>query len=1315
MTAELPFLGRAPHLETLTAALDEAAEGRRILAAIQGGAGSGKTRLLDEFEARAALRDVELRRAQAFPASATQPGAVAGDLDLADLEPVRPAVIVLDDAHWADATSISDLRSLLLQPRDRGLLIVLTHRPVDVRDAPTLQRLLEVSERRGDLRRLELGPLTSAALVGVIGGDEPGIVAERLLAVAGGSPLALEERVDQLVRSGALRREGDQLIPVGPIADWPEFRTFHQRVAELPRDAKLLVRSAALASHPIPLPVAANLLGDETDDVLDLAEDLVDQGFLSESPAGFLAPSTTEAEEVVNELGVVRRGRIHGALADAMTDAGLDEHQPGIVGTHQLRAGRFDEAVTSLAEAGLEAVGRSAFAEALPMVSDALEALEQVRSPDAELEGRLLFARARCYRMIGRSDLAADDADGAALRLTGEEQMRALGWRAQIADDLQQATQGEWLTAFAELEAARLEDHASHGAQLTLRAKMLGRLGMPAEADDCLRRGVRLLRIHGDDDDRFIGHWNGAWLAFDRGQVTEADAGFEYCTHQARHFAGEEWLTQAEAWRSRSLFWKGHVTEAIDTYDRTIDAADRTDNRIPVFLAALGRAEGMALIGRNGDALLAADDALDVVVREGLVWENAVRYARAVALFGAGDAEAARSEAEQALAACPPGADGERWRKTCRGLLIELRAACGDEWDGPGAVALSRELLAARWFAPAIRLLMARAVHEERPEIARQAAALALELGIPALAARAIDAGDLWDDAGSIAVAAAVGEMGPRLPEAWREEWRARPEIAPAFELAPIGPAERLEATQVLAADLEVLLGWVGLVSSDLRIGPREWTAPLPRPPEVRERRRRFAGIAAGTAVLIAVVAAVGLVLATPGEGPSIATDEDDTPRIIQAGEMIVGTWTLGGGPERTGVSRRDASALSSIDGAYWIECTGQPIQSSPAISGQFVYVGSDDEHLHRFNATTGRDRWTRRTDGEVRSSPHATTGVGEGGLAGRDSMVFVGSEDGTVRAWTRDGDERWSFPTGGAVESSPIVIDGTVYVGSRAGRLFALTADLGELVWQWPAGDTEAVGPIRSSPAVSGDLVYVGSDDGHLYAVERSSGDLRWEHATGAPVQAAPVVHEDVVYAPSHDTNIHSLDAETGRPVGLVQYRTDTALRASPAIADGYMYVPNNQFLIALDLETGQVDWSLQTSREITAPPVVAGDYVYVASTDGTLYAVHRHEGGTSREPVWTFETGGAISASPALADGAVVVASWDGCVYALGQDVDAGSDGVPDEPQDGGDDEPPDDTQDDTEDGAPDQPTGDFPSEPVEERPDDMPDVDPGEVDLG
>lgn len=74
----------------------------------------------------------------------------------------------------------------------------------------------------------------------------------------------------------------------------------------------------------------------------------------------------------------------------------------------------------------------------------------------------------------------------------------------------------------------------------------------------------------------------------------------------------------------------------------------------------------------------------------------------------------------------------------------------------------------------------------------------------------------------------------------------------------------------------------------------------------------------------------------------------------------------------------------------------------------------------------------------------------------------------------------KWEFKTGNFVDTRPCLgLDGTVYVGSEDGNVYALDKD-GKKLWEYNTNDS-----VRSSPSVGPDgTVYVGSDDGRLYAL---------------------------------------------------------------------------------------------------------------------------------------------------------------------------------------------------------------------------------------
>ncbi|MHC4198167.1 MAG: outer membrane protein assembly factor BamB family protein [Planctomycetota bacterium] len=106
------------------------------------------------------------------------------------------------------------------------------------------------------------------------------------------------------------------------------------------------------------------------------------------------------------------------------------------------------------------------------------------------------------------------------------------------------------------------------------------------------------------------------------------------------------------------------------------------------------------------------------------------------------------------------------------------------------------------------------------------------------------------------------------------------------------------------------------------------------------------------------------------------------------------------------------------------------------------------------------------------------------------EGTVYVGSYDGNLYAITRDGRLKWSYKAGGIIESSPALGgDGTVYFGTgelrgangRVGRLYALSPE-GALLWGFETEDW-----IESSPAIGPNgTIYVGSNDHDLYAIGR-------------------------------------------------------------------------------------------------------------------------------------------------------------------------------------------------------------------------------------
>jgi outer membrane protein assembly factor BamB len=120
--------------------------------------------------------------------------------------------------------------------------------------------------------------------------------------------------------------------------------------------------------------------------------------------------------------------------------------------------------------------------------------------------------------------------------------------------------------------------------------------------------------------------------------------------------------------------------------------------------------------------------------------------------------------------------------------------------------------------------------------------------------------------------------------------------------------------------------------------------------------------------------------------------------------------------------------------------------------------------------------QWAYQTGGSIDSSP-AVVG----------SVVYVGSADGTLYAFdAASGTRKWAYHTEKDISGSPAVANGVVYISSADGNLYALDAASGTRKWAYQIATRDATF-ITSSPAVANGVVYVGSWDHNLYAFHPS------------------------------------------------------------------------------------------------------------------------------------------------------------------------------------------------------------------------------------
>ncbi|MFK7984615.1 MAG: PQQ-binding-like beta-propeller repeat protein [Sandaracinaceae bacterium] len=375
------------------------------------------------------------------------------------------------------------------------------------------------------------------------------------------------------------------------------------------------------------------------------------------------------------------------------------------------------------------------------------------------------------------------------------------------------------------------------------------------------------------------------------------------------------------------------------------------------------------------------------------------------------------------------------------------------------------------------------------------------------------------------------------------------------------------------------------------------------------------------------------------GDAPTYTYEEDRAPTAartdVEVSEDPGSTEVYRGGPRHSGRSPYRGPGRPDL---AWRHHTGARVSAQAVASADAIFVG-----------THGRDLLAISRDGERLWSAGVHQRVWSA-AAVHEGTVFVGSDVGALFAFdAADGTLAWRFRAAGDVDG-PITVgdDGSLYF-TGGPFLYAMNAD-GTLRWRF-----RARGPfLLTAPALDSDgTLYATSIDDHLYAVS-AEGRLRWDYASDDDISSSPVIGDDgTIYFGSDDRNVHAVtrDGELRWTRALDGFvRAPVALgRNTNVIAAVYGPRPR---VVSLDARTGDLRWyfpvQVAESSEIgigSGPLVDADGNLYFGAQDDYVYSL-----GPDGDLRWIYQTGGDVDAAPLLlSDGTLVIGCDDGFLYAF------------------------------------------------------------------
>lgn len=288
-----------------------------------------------------------------------------------------------------------------------------------------------------------------------------------------------------------------------------------------------------------------------------------------------------------------------------------------------------------------------------------------------------------------------------------------------------------------------------------------------------------------------------------------------------------------------------------------------------------------------------------------------------------------------------------------------------------------------------------------------------------------------------------------------------------------------------------------------------------------------------------------------------------------------------------------------------WQVELGTPVSSGLRAAVGRVYLGTRNGEVIALDQQDGEELWRTRVSSEVLAPPQVNS-----------QFVVVQSVDGAVTALDRNtGEERWVHASSQPAltlrgTGTPRVIEQVTFAGFDNGRLVTLDNRSGQPLWDMrvavPQGrsEVERLVDLDGQPILTQDgRLYVTSYNGRLLAMEATSGEILWEREMSSYL--SPLLIGDYLFTINEASHVMALDALSGRLVWESEALEGRSLTA-PAFVDGRIAVGDYAgYVHLLEASSGDIVGRRDLGGDGISLPLLTDDRrLYVMTNDGDLAA---------------------------------------------------------------------------------------------------------------
>jgi class 3 adenylate cyclase/predicted ATPase len=546
-----------------------------------------------------------------------------------DLGSYQPLVLLVEDLHWADPSTLELLGPVFEQAPTSRILAILTYRPEfnppwagRSHATPIVVSRLTRRQVRAMIERIAGGPGLPEEVVGKIAARTDGV------------PLFVEELTKNVLESGILTQRNDGYELEEPLGELAIPETLQDSLmARLDRlgEAKELAQLGATIGREFPYGLLQAVSSLDEPPLRKRLTRLLQAELLYERgqppSASYIFKHALIQEAAYGSLLKSRRRELHARIAEQLCQRFPEtaEAQPELVARHYTEAGMNEPAIVYWHRAGQRAVARSANAEATRHLMRGLELLETL--PDADERSR---QELQLQITLGTAWMGTRG-------YTSSEVEKAFGRARELCNEL-----GETSELFDVLFGLSVFYF------------------LRSELRTALNLGEQLLEIAenaGDPELLLAAHSSLTQTLFFLGEIAaskaHADRGIALDTPGRTpdfRFAGAERSVVCRRFASHALLALGYPDQAMEASEDCVHRAEKLAQPLSVTMALFARAQNLALLGEYQAALDQAESVISLSRDQGFpFYLGSGMLVRGVALVGLGQHDEGIAELHQTL------------------------------------------------------------------------------------------------------------------------------------------------------------------------------------------------------------------------------------------------------------------------------------------------------------------------------------------------------------------------------------------------------------------------------------------------------------------------------------------------------------------------------------------------------------------------------------------------------------------------------------------------------------------------------------------